>query len=51
MLACCCDQQGDRIFAPNDAEALSGLPFSLQNRIFQAAKELNEPDIEAAAKN
>ena len=51
VLACCCDDQGNRIFAPTDAEALISLPFSLQNRIFEAAKELNDPKIEAAAKN
>ncbi len=50
-LACCCDAQGNRLFAPSDQAAVSDLPFSLLDRIFTEAKKLNEPDLETVAKN
>ena len=51
VLACACDAQGNRLFAPSDQAAVSDLPFSLLDRIFTEAKKLNEPDLETVAKN
>jgi hypothetical protein len=51
VLACACDAQGNRLFAPSDQATVSDLPFSLLDRIFTEAKKLNEPDLEVVAKN
>jgi hypothetical protein len=51
ILGCACDQEGNRLFAPDDLESVKLLPWSLQVRAFVEAQALNDPDIEETAKN
>jgi hypothetical protein len=52
-MACACDAEGNRLFAPADEEWLRKLPATLHGRIYQEAKKLNNFSVavEGAGKN
>lgn len=50
LLACVCDEAGKPVFAADDIEAVTALPFPLVNRLIDAAQRVNGTS-EAAAKN
>jgi hypothetical protein len=50
LLACVCDEAGKPVFATDDFDALTSLPFTLVNRLIEVAQKINGTT-ETAAKN